>query len=187
MEDADRLVTIDMGPAYVSPWGEPGRKSTTEKLLTELENYNYDLADEGLSIRRDMVKQVALMPQISHLNMIIFGAAVYVQYVNRKNPFDVPEYILTSLIDRLNKLEKRAESEESKEDSLTSEELYLAVKANVIRYIYIINEFLAKEHQIMDDGELDGYQEGIAIGEMDEFNEDVDPDLEFDPLEMGEM
>jgi hypothetical protein len=65
------------------------------------------------------------------------------------------------VIDRLYTIDKR-------DNRLTADDLFLVVRANIVRYVYIINIYIQSPHQIMDE---DG--------------EDQDLFLEIDDIEFG--
>lgn len=153
---------------YVSPWGAPGRLSTTEKILNELGFYSIiSIGDKDLEdYKLEIIGEVSMMPQLLRANIIVFTGALYLHHVNR-DATDVPDDILINVMERLDVNMKR-------DNTLDERELNIAVKANILRYFFAIKDYIDNEHEVMDSDEMRRLKDNLDQGEMDE---DDDEDM----------
>jgi hypothetical protein len=181
--DNVRIARIKPISDYVSPWGEPGRISTGEKIITELGNYNIiSVGDRGVDdYKLELYREVALMNQLLHANIIIFSAGLYLADIARYNGDfidDIPDETVNRVIERL-------DATETRDNNLNPDELFIAVKSNIYMYYIAIFIYIQSDHNTLGQGDIDKIKEDMDEGEMGEDDDDIDiEDIEdFDDLD----
>jgi hypothetical protein len=174
-----RIGSIKPISDYVSPWGEPGRISTGVKIITELGNYNIiSFGTKGVDdYKFELYKDVALMNQLLHANIVIFSAGLYLADVARSNGgfiHEISDNIVNRVIERL-------DSTETRDNNLNPEELFIAVKSNVYMYYIAIFAYIDSDHNVLEDGNLDIIKDNMDEGEMGEDDDDIDIE-DFDDI-----
>lgn len=153
---------------FISPWGESVRGALMKRLKEEMNAY--DFVYSGTSKREkqktELISEVINMPQLYNANPSVFAAALFVWTMhNRKFQTEVSDDTIDTLKSVLNR--------DGKPDNQLNEvELKYAIRANIIRYVYAIFNYVNGGYSQILSEEQAEREADEDLGEMDDERED---------------